>query len=38
MSGPDLDGDFSGGHGQVGAVLSPGVDQLSTHSQQGLRK
>lgn len=35
-SGPDLDGDLSSGHGQVGAVLRPGVDQLTPHSHQGL--
>lgn len=37
-SGRYLDGDFNRRHGQVGAILSPCVDQLSTQSQQGLRK
>ena len=35
-SGPDLDGDFNSGHDQVGALLSPAVNQLSTQSWQSL--
>lgn len=37
-SGPNLNGDFSGGHSQVGALLRPAVDQLSTQSNHGLRE
>lgn len=31
-SGPDLNGDFNRRHNQVGAVLRPAADQLTTQS------
>lgn len=37
-SGLNLNGDFSRGHDQVGALLRPAVDELSTQSKQGLRE
>lgn len=37
-SAADLYSDFSRGHDKVGAVLRPGVNQLSTQHSHGLRQ
>ena len=37
-STPDLDGDFDRRHDEMGAVLSPGVDQPATQQLQSIRE